>query len=78
VAEGEKDKAVTLEDEFVVGELVRCILEQMKNELENEEDPFEQYNKILRMKVLSEDLRVRQRSIDGYKAIVAQLYTSTS
>jgi hypothetical protein len=73
VVESEEDRIVSLEDEFVIGELVRSIIEQLKQEMENEEDPFEQYNKILRLKVLSEDLRVRQRIINGFKVIAKHM-----
>ncbi len=69
----EETSFVTPEDEFVIKELIKGIIENLKKESEEIEDSYEQYHRILQLKVLSQDPHAMQRAVDGYKVLLAQL-----
>lgn len=69
----ENSKRNPSEDEKLLKELAKCILEVLRGESQNDKEPFENYAHALRLRLYANEQAFQERFVKGYEVLLSTL-----
>lgn len=71
-----KPSKINVYDQVVIEELVECIVDVFNKDVQQYDDPFDNYIHQLRMRFQSNPHLFRRRMLQGYEALMDTLYST--